>query len=115
MTEQNHKPTDDWQAQSRQLLDQSLTQLDEQTLAELKQVRKQALTAKPKRALYKQTLWGAAAACLVVAVSVPLLKTPPSQPVATPNAQEFVVMLDNLELLEEMEILAALEGLADEV
>ena len=107
MSKQNE---DDLNARVKQHLDDSVRDLDANTLSKIRQIRSQAI----EKANVKKTDWSGvmsgalATACVMVFTVTILLKTPVIEPVSVDDL-ELISSSDNLELFEDLEFYEWLE------
>lgn len=107
MSKQNE---DDLNARVKQGLDDSVRDLDANTLSKVRQIRFQAI----EKANVKKTDWSGvmsgalATACVMVFTVAILLKTPAIEPVSVDDF-ELISSSDNLELFEDLEFYEWLE------
>ena len=107
MSKQNE---DDLNARVKQHLDDSVRDLDANTLSKIRQIRSQAIeNANVKKTDWSGVMSGAlATACVMVFTVAILLKTPAIEPVSVDDL-ELISSSDNLELFEDLEFYEWLE------
>ena len=107
MSKQNE---DEFNAKIKQGLNDSVRDLDANTLSKIRQIRSQAIEkAETKNTKWSGVMAGAlATACVMVFAVAIFLKTPTIEPVSVDDL-ELISSSDNLELFEDLEFYEWLE------
>ncbi len=104
-----------WQEESKNRLDESLKQLPQEELNALRQRRLLALNDRTVK--NKTRYYAAAVSSLAIAASIFLFVGTPLTPVQTDpqSSHELADILDSMDVIEDMDMLMAIEALSNEV